>query len=285
MESPSRDRESRGKNLTLRRTPRSAQGFIEPKLEVGEAIPLHMVLIPSGTFMMGSPEDEPERESKESPQHEVKIQQFFMARYPVTQAQWRAVAQLPLAKIELDPDPSSFKGANRPVEQVSWFEAEEFCARLKVHTDREYRLPTEAEWEYACRAGTATPFYFGKTLTDEIANYDASYTYADGPEGQNRAETTDVNFIGIANAFGLSDMHGNVWEWCQDHWHDNYKGAPIDGSAWLSENENASRILRGGSWGNDPRHCRSALHNSSYPAYRINVIGFRVSCASPRALS
>jgi formylglycine-generating enzyme required for sulfatase activity len=252
MESPSRDRESQGKNLTLRRTPRSAQGFIEPKLEVGEAIPLHMVLIPSGSFMMGSPEDEPEREAYESPQQEVKIQQFFMARYPVTQAQWRAVAQLPLANIELDPDPSSFKGDNRPVEQVSWFEAEEFCARLKVHTDREYRLPTEAEWEYACRAGTDTPFYFGKTLTDEIANYNASYAYADGPEGQNRAETTDVNSFGIANAFGLSDMHGNAWEWCQDHWHGNYEGAPTDGSAWLSENENAYRLIRGGSWNTYP---------------------------------
>ncbi|HIK45183.1 MAG TPA: formylglycine-generating enzyme family protein, partial [Leptolyngbyaceae cyanobacterium M65_K2018_010] len=189
--------------LTLRRTPRTARGFVEPLLEVGEALPLHMVLIPGGTFWMGSPEDEPQRLDSEGPQHEVTVPSFMMGRYPVTQAQWQAVAQLPQVERELNPDPSYFKGQDRPVERVNWYEAVEFCARLSAHTGRAYRLPTEAEWEYACRADTTTPFYFGNTLTTEVANYNGTYTYADGPKGEYRKETTPVDHFGIANAFGL----------------------------------------------------------------------------------
>jgi formylglycine-generating enzyme required for sulfatase activity len=271
-------------SLTLHRTPRTGQGFIEPLLEVGDAIPLHMVLIPAGTFLMGSPEDEVERLDSEGPQHEVTAPTFLMGRYPVTQAQWRVVTYLPQVNRELKPDPSHFKGDNRPVEKVSWYDAVEFCDRLAQHTQRPYRLPSEAEWEYACRAGTKTPFYFGKTLTTEVANYDGNYTYADGPEGEYREETTSVDHFGIANAFGLSDMHGNVWEWCEDHWHDNYKGAPTDGSAWLTDNNEARRINRGGSWSNSPRYCRSACRSDAAPDGVSGNLGFRVVCSAPRTL-
>jgi formylglycine-generating enzyme required for sulfatase activity len=205
-----------------------------------------------------------------------------MGRYPVTQAQWRAVAALP--ERELNPDPAEFKGENCPVERVSWYDAVEFCARLSAHTSRQYRLPTEAEWEYACRAGTQTPFYFGKTLTTEVANYDGNYTYADGPKGEYRQETTPVDHFGIANAFGLSDMHGNVDEWCQDHWHDSYEGAPTDGSAWIEGGDSGRRILRGGAWNDDPRYCRSAYRVFSGPGVGYNDGGFRVVCSAPRAL-
>ncbi len=188
-----------------------------------------MMSIPAGTFLMGSPENELKRESNEGPQHEVRVSQFFMARYLVTQAQWRAVAEMSPVERELDVDPSSFKGANRPVEKVSWDDAVEFCARLSAHTGRPYRLPTEAEWEYACRAGTKTPFHFGETITTDLANYRGtdseeynwSGSYGSGPKGEYREETTVVDHFDVANAFGLCDMHGNVWEWCQDISHDN----------------------------------------------------------------
>jgi formylglycine-generating enzyme required for sulfatase activity len=124
---------------------------------------------------------------------------------------------------------------------------------LSKATGREYRLPSEAEWEYACRAGTTTPFHFGETITTDLANYNGNYTYGSGSKGQYRKQTTDVGSF-PANAFGLHDMHGNVWEWCQDTWHENYNGAPTDGSAWVDENANQNRmILRGGSWYNNPR--------------------------------
>ena len=152
---------------------------------------------------------------------------------------------------ELKADPSRFKGDNRPVEQVTWFDAVEFCQRLSQYTKRNYRLPSEAEWEYACRAGTTTPFHFGETITSELANYNAESTYGDAPKGESRGETTEVGSFGVANGFGLYDMHGNVYEWCADQYHDNYEGAPTDGSAWIEEindNDNHSRLLRGGSW-------------------------------------
>ena len=151
---------------------------------------------------MGSPENEPERFDREGPQHQVTLAQFFMARYPVTQAQRQAVAAMPQLKRELKPEPSNFKGDNRPVEQESWYDAVEFCDRLTLHTNLQYRLPTEAEWEYACRAGTTTPFHFGKTLTIEVASYDGNYTYADGPKGECREETTPVDLFNYHRAAG-----------------------------------------------------------------------------------
>ncbi|MFM6603662.1 MAG: formylglycine-generating enzyme family protein, partial [Dolichospermum sp.] len=179
---------------------------------------LEMIAIPGGTFVMGSLEGEEESRSEEKPQHQVTIKPFLMGEYPITQAQWRAVAELPQVNQKLQPNPSRFKRANRPVEQVSWHDAIEFCARLSNHTKKPYRLPSEAQWEYACRAGTTTPFHFGETITTDLANYCGDYAYGRGQKGAYREETTEVgNFP--PNAFGLHDMHGNVWEWCQDDWH------------------------------------------------------------------
>ena len=270
-------------NLTINRYSQQATGFTQ---DLANDTQLEMILIPGGTFIMGSPPEELEHQEDESPQHSVTVQPFFMGKYQVTQAQWRFVAHLPQVNKELNPDPSNFKGDgstsltnNRPVEQVSWKDAVEFCDRLSRHTKRQYRLPSEAEWEYACRAGTTTPFHFGETITTDLANYNGKSTYGDGVEGINRGETTEVGSFGVANNFGLYDMHGNVWEWCQDSWHSNYKGAPTDGSAWLDNEESSNRkLLRGGSWGNDPGNCRSAYRND-YNLLFHNTIGFRVVCS------
>ena len=257
-----------------------AHRFMEP---LPKAIALEMVAIPGGRFLMGSPDDEFGRYGDESPQHEVAVSPFFMGRYPITQAQWKVVAAMPEVERPLELDPAHFKGATLPVEKVSWLDAVEFCDRLSAHTGREYRLPTEAEWEYACRAGTETAFHFGDMITTEVANYDGS-AYANGPSGENREQTTPVDHFESANAWGLSDMHGNVYEWCKDHWHDSYEGAPADGSAWLIDNSDAGRVIRGGSWYINPRHCRSAYRYSD-PDVRRYFIGFRVSCAAPRTLA
>jgi formylglycine-generating enzyme required for sulfatase activity len=182
---------------------------------------------------------------------------------------------------ELELDPSRFKGDDRPVEKITWYDAVEFCARLSQHTGRDYRLPTEAEWEYACRGGTTTPFHFGETITSDLVNYQGTQTYGAGPAGEDRKQTTDVGSF-LANAFGLYDMHGNVWEWCQDHWHDNYTGAPIDGTAWLSSGESKSRVLRGGSWGFYPAGCRSANRVRYAPGFTDYDVGFRVVCGDAR---
>ncbi|MEI1376007.1 caspase, EACC1-associated type [Nostoc sp.] len=251
---------------------------------LGNGVVLEMVAITGGKFLMGSLESEPERYNSESPQHPVTIQPFFMGKFPVTQSQWASVAALPKVNIDLNPDPSNFKGVNRPVEQVSWDDAIEFCARLSKKTEKTYRLPSEAEWEYACRAGTTTPFYFGETITTDLANYrgtDWDYNgtvypgnYAQGPKGEYREQTTDVGKF-PANPFGLFDMHGNIWEWCQDEWHENYNGAPKDGSAWLIDNDN-QMLLRGGSWSDLPRNCRSANRLYDARGGRNNNVGFRV---------
>ena len=270
--------------LTLQHVPSTGRGYTEPLIEIVEGLPLQMVLIPAGDFLMGSPDDELERTEAEGPQHRVTVPKFLMSRYPVTQAQWRAVAALDKINRDLKPNPSQFKGNDHPVEQVSWLDAIEFCDRLTARTGRPYRLPTEAEWEYACRAGTTTAFHFGNTITTEVANYDGSYTYGDSPEGEYREKTTPVNKLNNANAFGLSDMHGNVYEWCQDHWHRRYEGAPTDGSAWITDKEGTSRVIRGGSWNGVPRDCRSAYRSDDFPDVRIIIIGFRVSCAAPRTL-
>ena len=256
---------------------RTAQYFIE---DLGNGIQLEMVMIPSGSFIMGSPETEEGSTDDERPQHQVTIKAFCLGKYQVTQAQWKAVAAFPQVNRELKPDPSRFKGDNRPVESVSWEDAVEFCDRLSKHTKRQYRLPSEAEWEYACRAGTTTPFHFGKTITTDLANYDGESTYGQGPKGVYRKETTEVGSFGVANNFGLYDMHGNVWEWCQDDWHNNYEGAPTDGSAWLDNEESSNRkLLRGGSWDGNPGNCRSAYRGSYFLDNDDLNIGFRVVCS------
>ncbi len=223
-----------------------AQAFTE---DLGNGINLEMIAIPGGKFMMGSPEGE--GYDREKPQHEVTVKPFFIGKYPITQTQYQQV---------MSHNPSRFKGDERPVERVSWEDAVEFCQRLSKQMGKEYRLPSEAEWEYACRAGTTTAYHFGESITEQLANY---RTHETVPVGQFPP-----------NAFSLYDMHGNVWEWCQDDWHNNYKGAPTDGRAWLSRNSSI-KAIRGGSWNNYPRGCRSAIRYVKTRDYRSINLGFR----------
>jgi formylglycine-generating enzyme required for sulfatase activity len=257
----------------VKREKGQAQYFTE---NLGKDVTLNMISVPGGKFMMGSAEGEGSHIEK--PQHEVTIQPFFIGKYPVTQAQWERVAALPRVKIDLKSDPSCFKGLNRPIERVSWYDAQEFCARLKKHTGKLYRLPSEAEWEYACRAGTTAPFYFGDTITTDLANYNGKYTYNSSPKGVYRQKTTDVGIF-LSNAFGLYDMHGNVWEWCEDGWHENYsRNSPIDGGIWESKDDN--RMLRGGSWHDNHLKCFSAVRSYNNVAYSVNYVGFRIACSA-----
>jgi formylglycine-generating enzyme required for sulfatase activity len=274
----------------IRRSRRATWGYTEP---LNNEINLEMILIPGGSFLMGAPEHEPESFDRERPQHQVTLKPFYMGRYAVTLAQWRVVAGYPQIERELNPNPSRFKGDNRPVENVSWDDATEFCQRLSAQTGRQYKLPSEAQWEYACRAGTTTPFHFGETITTDLANYRGtddsklkwSGSYGLGPKGEYREQTTDVGSF-PANVWGLHDMHGNVWEWCLDDWHPNYEGAPDDGTAWIDSNRaNTNRELRGGSWDDDPRSCRSACRLYYFPRDGfIYIVGFRVVCVVPRTL-
>ena len=345
--------------------PKQARYFTE---DLGDGVTLDMVYIPGGTFLMGSLEGKGDKD--EYPQHQVTVPPFFMAKYPITQAQWKAVAKGPKIQRDLDPDCSRFKdtpptppyqggalgvsppppltskppptppypggasetsgsppyqggarggsnrppletgasetsssppyqggargGSHRPVENVQWYDAVEFCARLLQRTGRPYRLPSEAQWEYACRAGTTTPFYFGETLTSDLANYDGNHTYANEPKGKYREETTPVGQF-PPNAFGLYDLHGNVWEWCADPWHENYQGAPTQGEVWDEQNDNDNRYqiynvenlvnlltdeqrrcVRGGSWIYGPVFCRSAYRSTGLPGLFYDDYGFRV---------
>ncbi len=239
------------------------------KEDLGNDVTLEMVSIPAGSFKMGSPPGEKGRYENEGPQHTVNVPAFFLGKFEVTQEQYKQV---------MGSNPSHFKGAKRPVEQVSWNDAMEFCNKLSQKTGRKYRLPSEAEWEYAARAGTTTPFHFGETMTSNLANYIGGYTYASEPEGQYRQKTTEVGTF-PPNCFGLYDMHGNVSEWCQDTWYKSYKGAPSDGSAWVN-NDNQYRLLRGGAWSDAATYCRSARRYGELPGPRnltTDRVGFRVS--------
>ena len=320
-----------------------AEGIIE---QLGEGISLELMEIPGGTFWMGTDDEEIERLVKkfggewfrrESPQHQVNIEPFYMGCYPITQGQWKAIASRKDLQvnpdINLDSEPSEFKDDplqpplqegerektrwDRPVEQVNWYEAKEFCDRLSKLTGKEYRLPTEAEWEYACRAVIndpssveskditqaewnqkyQQPFHFGDTITADLANYDANYTYEDEPKGEYREQTTPVGYFGVANAFGLYDMQGNVLEWCEDDYHENYKGAPNDVTAWLksqflnldnqsysqeNDDNKPNKVIRGGSWNYDPDVCRCAYRLNFNPRDDLNNVGFRVGSGPPR---
>ncbi|MCH2047148.1 MAG: bifunctional serine/threonine-protein kinase/formylglycine-generating enzyme family protein [Trichodesmium sp. ALOHA_ZT_67] len=280
-------------NIT-KREQKQARYFVE---DLGNGVTLEMVEIPGGTFMMGSTETEAERHSAESPQHRVTVPSFFMGKYVVTQAQYQAIISEKkkeekkgiIGRIfggnssNLDPNPSRFKVTNRPVENVSWDDAVRFCQKISQETGKTYRLPSEAEWEYACRAGTSTPFYFGETITTDLANFNGNGTYASAPKGVYRRETIEVSKF-PPNAFGLYDMHGNVSEWCADEWHKNYAGAPTDGSVWLNGNKKRSP-LRGGSWASVPNNCRSAYRSYyTWRDLRSSFIGFRLVCDGARTL-
>lgn len=244
--------------------------------ELGEGLKMDLVYVPGNTFNMGSAFNETRRDTTEGPVHIVTVPGFYIGQFPITQAEWALVASWPIVYRELSPDPSYYKGRDLPVEQVAWDDVIEFCARLSTYTGRDYRLPTEAEWEYACRAGRSTPFAFGETITTDIVNYNGNFPYGAAPKGVFRNKTTPVGSLGVANPFGIYDLHGNVWEWCQDSWHENYEGAPLDGSAWETGGDTSRRVLRGGSWNHPAHNCRSASRIKSSPTVRSHFYGFRV---------
>ncbi len=240
----------------------------EPRtIDLGGGVTLVLVWIPPGEFLMGSPESEAGRDGDEGPQRRVVFAQgFWLGKYEVTQTQWRAV---------MNTSPSFFTGDRLPVEQVSWEDCQEFVKKLSERTKRIFRLPSEAEWEYACRANTTTPFHFGETLSTDQANYDGNFIYAGGKKGIYREKTVETGSF-ESNSWGLHDMHGNVREWCEDYPHDTYAGAPLDGSAWLHNPGKNERILRGGSWASEPKGCRSANRGSLPPNTVQSHYGFRV---------
>ncbi|WP_079291182.1 formylglycine-generating enzyme family protein [Cylindrospermopsis raciborskii] len=242
----------------------SANYFVE---DLGNGIILEMIEIPGGIFMMGSQENEKDRNINEGPLHQVKISSFFMGKYLITQEQYYAI---------IGNNPSNFRGNKNPVEEVSWQNAVKFCQKLSQRTGKIYTLPSEAQWEYACRSKTITPFYFGDNITTDLVNYNGNYPYGLASKEQWRKKTTEVGTF-PPNAFGLYDMSGNLWEWCLDTWHNNYQGAPSDGSPWFSNSMIPRHVLRGGSWFNSAKDCRSASRNCNFD--HGNDYGFRVVTA------
>ena len=242
---------------------------------LGQRATLQMVQIPAGTFEMGAPENEPGGNASERPQHHVAVPRFYLGKHAVTIEQWRAVMRALPEGMKIAE--RTFKMSGRqPVVRVSFDEAEAFCARLSRRSGRGYRLPTEAEWEYACRAGTSAAFAFGPTISRKVVNYDGETIRRDRPDGKH-ATTRPVGSLGVANGFGLFDMHGNVWEWCEDYWFNNYRDAPADGSAGKS-GESRNRVLRGGSWYSTAEFCRAAVRRPGGEAgTRSRQIGFRVA--------
>lgn len=228
------------------------------------SVGMKFVWVPPGSFMMGSPSEEKDRQPNES-RHKVTLSKsYYMGVYPVTQGQWQAVMGI---------NPSCFKGDDQlPVETVSWEDCQRFLTKLRAMERRPYRLPTEAEWEYCCRAGTTTPFHFGETLFTDQANYNGMLTYGDGKKGVYREETTPVSRF-PANAWGLHDVHGNVFQWCQDWYGDGPRADAVDPQG---PDKGAYRVLRGGSWYSFPRYCRSASRLRAAPGYRDSLCGLRV---------
>ncbi len=246
-------------NIENTRIPKNIEKHEIPKTFTSSSTGMEFVLIPAGEFMMGSPSGEEGRYDDEGPVHEVTINNpFYMGKYLVTQKQWKKV---------MGTNPSGFKDEDRPVESVSWKDVQEFVQKLneKEGADK-YRLPSEAEWEYACRAKTTTRYSFGdyESKLNEYAWYNKKSNSETHPVGQKNP-----------NSWGLYDIHGNVWEWVQDRWHDNYEEAPSDGSAW-EDGSSFNRILRGGGWGSDAGFCRSAIRAGFDVEYRAEAIGFRL---------
>ncbi|WP_255088686.1 SUMF1/EgtB/PvdO family nonheme iron enzyme [Synechococcus sp. Tobar12-5m-g] len=286
--------------------------FVE---ELGDGARLIMNRIPAGTFQMGSPEQERGRIANEGPVHEVRVAEFLIGQTPITQAQWRVVAGWQERPgecwgRELNPEPAKFQGEEarllsgemntneRPVERVSWLDATEFCSRLSQRTKRNYTLPSEEQWEYACRAGTSTAYYFGPIICSDLANFkgekianEDSLDSSD-PQPLEREQTTPVGMF-PANAWGLHDMHGNVLEWCLDAVRSSYEDGPYDGSALVDSQalKEQQRITRGGSWSMPPKFCRSAFRSPFRSPSKTNVtegpfddVGFRVVCL-PKSVS
>ena len=261
----------------------------DPFLDGGAEGP-ELVVLRAGRFQMGSPEHERKIAmaagaqknwlARETPQHWVGIARpFALGRYPVTVGEWRRFAEATGWRPDGEVDwaaPGFPQTDAHPVVGVSWFDAQRYLAWLSEATGQRYRLPSEAEWEYACRAGTKSAFSFGDGINTDLANYDGNFTWNGGARGEYRRGTTPVTQF-PPNPWGLHDMHGNVWEWVQDVMHDSYEGAPLDGSAWEEGGERARRILRGGSWLYNPRYLRSALRNGFSAVMSNDIVGFRVA--------
>ncbi len=239
-----------------------------------------MVVIPAGSFTMGSPSHEVERKSNEGPQRRVSVRSFAMGKYEVTFAQWDACVAGG-GCYGYRPKDRSWGRGKRPAFNVSWKDAKAYITYLTQKTGKRYRLPSEAEWEYGARAGTTTAFHFGPSITPNRANYDGNYTYDGGAKGVYRERTVTVGRF-PSNAFGLHDMHGNVWEWVEDCWQESYSGVPVDGSVWTTGGNCNRRVLRGGSWYNIPWFLRSANRDWYDTGYRVNSVGVRVARALGR---
>jgi formylglycine-generating enzyme required for sulfatase activity len=249
------------------------QGYAEA---VTGAEPIEMVQLSGGDFNMGVPELEPEAEPEEGPPHTVKLSPFFIGRREITQEQWKAVSHLPQVKTPLVEEPSESRGDQLPVDSVSWEDCQEFCRRLSRLSKRKYRLPTEAEWEYAARAGTGTPFCFGPTISPEVAVYNATQAYGESPvQSEPRLSAANVGDTGAANRFGMFDVHGNVEEWCQD-WYGPYN--PKTSVNPIGPEKGTERVLRGGGWYSYAWNCRSASRAHARPEQGSNYTGFRIVC-------
>ena len=261
----------------IKRT-RTETTYFEENL--GNGIVLKMVRMPSGAFVMGAAHGEQEANENEYPQREVTVPEFWIGQYVVTQAQWKAVMGPKTISSQQTPNTTNkVKKPLQPIDNIFWTDAVDFCQKLSQRTGRDYRLPSNAQWEYACRAGTTTPFHFGDTITPELANYNGNYTYAQGPKGKYREQTTEVGCF-PPNAFGLYDMHGNVWEWCLDGWQSFQSGSSSEQN--IQRLSSQKKALRGGSWFYLPTNCRAAYH-LTYPFHnRTDDIGFRVVCLAPQ---
>jgi formylglycine-generating enzyme required for sulfatase activity len=266
------------------------EGVLRDRFIDGTGTGPELVLIPTGRFQMGSPEHERKKAmeagsqkswvDRETPQHWVGIEQpIALGRYPVTVGQWRqfvrATGWQPQGEVDWNA-PGFPQSDEHPVVGVSWEDAHQYVRWLSQQTGQAYRLPSEAEWEYACRAGTQSAFSFGDEINTSLANYDGNYTYNGSPRGEYRKGTTRVGEF-PPNPWGLFDMHGNVWEWVQDVVHDNYEGAPLTGKAWEDGGDPSRRVLRGGSWLYNPRYLRSALRNGFSALLSNDIVGFRVA--------
>jgi formylglycine-generating enzyme required for sulfatase activity len=241
----------------MRRSEEQAEYFTE---DLGDGVNLDMVKVGGGSFTMGSPQSEKDRKQDED-QHSETVQTFYIGKFEVTQAQWKAVASTPQVEQPLSPEPEGFKGGDLPANNVSWFDAVEFCARLSKMTGRKYRLPTEAEWEYACRAGSTKPFGLGETITKKVANFHGETGHDSSCEERHLTTIKSVGSAGVANGYGLFDMHGNLQEWSQDVKRE-------DGTEF--------RALRGGGWGSAKAKCRCAFREWGSPKRREDIFGFRV---------
>ena len=252
----------------------------KPKWEVGQKVREcddcpEMVVVPTGRLEMGSPPWEEGRFRDEGPVRRVSVaRRFAVGVHEVTFREWDACRQD--GGCSHNPYDQGWGRGDRPVIDVSWNDAKEYARWLSRKTRKEYRLLSESEWEYAARAGSMTPFHFGSTVSPEQANYNGSYAYGSGRKGRYRKRTEPVGLF-PANAFGLRDVHGNVWEWVEDCWHESYRGAPPDVGVWASGGDCDYRVLRGGSWVSRPGSTRSAVRGRSGPGDRNHYHGFRVA--------